>query len=179
MTKVMMAAMKTTMRTRVKWLCPICTRKILTTTKILPVQIEQSHFTHIPTCCLYPCNHHYLHHCSNDLEFTSLFYLYFTYWTFFTDDDEDGDDESDDGSDEEDGEDEGEMTLSDLYGKNLDDDEDGEDFVEGDGEEEDDDGNFPAFCFEFLCKNLVIFYVLKLASNIEIFVEFWIFCFFF
>jgi len=55
------------------------------------------------------------------------------------DDDEDGDDESDDGSDEEDGEDEGEMTLSDLYGKNLDDDEDGEDFVEGDGEEEDDD----------------------------------------
>jgi len=55
------------------------------------------------------------------------------------DDDEDGDDESDDGSDEEDDEDEGEMTLSDLYKKNLDDDEDGEDFVEGDGEEEDDD----------------------------------------
>ena len=69
---------------------------------------------------------------------------------FFTDDDEDGDDESDDGSDEEDDEDEGEMTLSDLYKKNLDDDEDGEDFVEGDGEEEDDDdGKFPAFCFEF------------------------------
>jgi len=55
------------------------------------------------------------------------------------DDDEDGDDESDDGSDEDDDEDEGEMTLSDLYKKNLDDDEDGEDFVEGDGEEEDDD----------------------------------------
>jgi len=55
------------------------------------------------------------------------------------DDDEDGDDESDDGSDEDDDEDAGEMTLSDLYGKNLDDDEDGEDFVEGDGEEEDDD----------------------------------------
>jgi hypothetical protein len=44
--------------------------------------------------------------------------LYFTY-DFFTDDDEDGDDESDDGSDEEDGEDEGEMTLSDLYKKDL------------------------------------------------------------
>ena len=101
------------------------------------------------------------------------YFIYISHIEFcFTDDDEDGDDESDDGSDEDDGEDEGEMTLSDLYGKNLDDDEDGEDFVEGDGEEEDDDGNFPAFCFEFLCKNLVIFYVLKLASNIEIFVEF-------
>jgi len=53
------------------------------------------------------------------------------------DDDEDGDEEeSDDGSDDE--EDDGEMTISDLYKKNLDDDEDGEDFVE-DGEEEDDD----------------------------------------
>lgn len=55
------------------------------------------------------------------------------------DDDEDGDDESGDGSEEESDEDEGEMTLSDLYKKNLDDDEDGEDFVEGEGEEEDDD----------------------------------------
>jgi len=61
------------------------------------------------------------------------------------DDDEDGEDGEDDdqsdleGSDEEDDEEEeGEMTLSDLYKKNLDDDEDGEDFVE-DGEEEDDD----------------------------------------
>jgi len=53
------------------------------------------------------------------------------------DDDEDGEEESDDGS-EDDDEDDGEMTLSDLYKKNLDDDEDGEDFVE-DGEEEDDD----------------------------------------
>merc|ERR1712088_913209 len=69
-------------------------------------------------------------------------------------DDADADDndeeESDDGvnggeeGDEEDGEDrddedEGEMTLSDLYKKNLDDDEDGEDFVEEGEEEEDDD----------------------------------------
>jgi acidic leucine-rich nuclear phosphoprotein 32 family protein A/C/D len=54
------------------------------------------------------------------------------------DDGEDDDDEvegeedeedSDELSDEED--DDGEMTLSDLYKKNLDDDEDGEDFVEG------------------------------------------------
>ena len=95
---------------------------------------------------------------------------------FFSDDDEDGDDESDDGSDEDDDEDAGEMTLSDLYGKNLDDDEDGEDFVEGDGEEEDDDGKFPAFCFEFLWAEYVLFEVLP--SNIEIFVEFWSFVFF-
>ena len=42
------------------------------------------------------------------------------------------------GSDESGSEDDGEMTLSDLYKKNLDDDEDGEDYAE-DGEEEDDD----------------------------------------
>jgi len=54
------------------------------------------------------------------------------------DDDEDGEEESDDGSEDDDEEEDGEMTLSDLYKKNLDDDEDGEDFVE-DGEEEDDD----------------------------------------
>jgi len=53
--------------------------------------------------------------------------------------DEDEDDAGEEDSEEEDEEeDEGEMTLSDLYKKNLDDDEDGEDFVE-DGEEEDDD----------------------------------------
>ena len=62
------------------------------------------------------------------------------------------------------------MTLSDLYGKNLDDDEDGEDFVEGDGEEEDDDGKFPAFFFEFLRAEYVLFEALP--SNNEIVVEF-------
>ena len=45
MMKVTTAAMKTTVRTRVKLPCPICTRKILTTTKIFLVQIEQSYFT--------------------------------------------------------------------------------------------------------------------------------------
>jgi len=58
-------------------------------------------------------------------------------------DEEDGDEgeEDEEDSDEEDSddEDEGEMTLSDLYKKNLDDDEDGEDFVEEGEEEEDDD----------------------------------------
>ena len=40
--------------------------------------------------------------------------------------------EEDSGEEEEESdEDDGEMTLSDLYKKNLDDDEDGEDFVEG------------------------------------------------
>ena len=40
--------------------------------------------------------------------------------------------EEDSGDEEEESdEDDGEMTLSDLYKKNLDDDEDGEDFVEG------------------------------------------------
>ena len=52
--------------------------------------------------------------------------------------DEDEDDGEEDSEEEDEEEDEGEMTLSDLYKKNLDDDEDGEDFVE-DGEEEDDD----------------------------------------
>jgi len=53
-------------------------------------------------------------------------------------DDDDGEDEEevegeeDSGDEEEESdEDDGEMTLSDLYKKNLDDDEDGEDFVEG------------------------------------------------
>ena len=85
-----------------------------------------------------------------------LFYLYFTYCIFFTDDHEDGDDESDDGSDEDDDEDEGELTLSDLYKKNLDDDEDGEDFVEGDGEEEDDEGKFFRYLKIFMCGSLHI-----------------------
>lgn len=53
------------------------------------------------------------------------------------DDEEDGDEDGEE-SEESDDEDAGELTLSDLYKKNLDDDEDGEDFVE-DGEEEDDD----------------------------------------
>ena len=40
--------------------------------------------------------------------------------------------EEDSGEEEEESDDDdGEMTLSDLYKKNLDDDEDGEDFVEG------------------------------------------------
>jgi len=57
------------------------------------------------------------------------------------DDDEVEGEEDEDDSDElsDDEEDDGEMTLSDLYKKNLDDDEDGEDFVEGEEEEEDDD----------------------------------------
>jgi len=61
-------------------------------------------------------------------------------------DDDDGEDEEevegeeDSGEEEEESdEDDGEMTLSDLYKKNLDDDEDGEDFVEGEEEEDDDD----------------------------------------
>jgi len=61
-------------------------------------------------------------------------------------DDDDGEDEEevegeeDSGDEEEESdEDDGEMTLSDLYKKNLDDDEDGEDFVEGEEEEDDDD----------------------------------------
>merc|ERR1711881_75678 len=58
-------------------------------------------------------------------------------------DEEESDDEGANGAeegDEDDGEDDdGEMTLSDLYKKNLDDDEDGEDFVEGEEEEDDDD----------------------------------------
>jgi len=60
-------------------------------------------------------------------------------------DDDDGEDEEVEGEEdsgeeeEESDEDDGEMTLSDLYKKNLDDDEDGEDFVEGEEEEDDDD----------------------------------------
>lgn len=61
-------------------------------------------------------------------------------------DEDDGEDEDDlegeeDEEDEEesDEEDDGEMTLSDLYKKNLDDDEDGEDYAEGEEEEDDDD----------------------------------------
>merc|ERR1711881_417145 len=57
------------------------------------------------------------------------------------DDDEVEGEEDEDDSDElsDDEEDDGEMTLSDLYKKNLDEDEDGEDFVEGEEEEDDDD----------------------------------------
>merc|ERR1739847_182516 len=55
------------------------------------------------------------------------------------DGDEGEEDEEDSDEEDSDGEDEGEMTLSDLYKKNLDDDEDGEDFVEEGEEEEDDD----------------------------------------
>lgn len=54
------------------------------------------------------------------------------------DDDDDEEEDDEDGEEESSDDDAGELTLSDLYKKNLDDDEDGEDFVE-DGEEEDDD----------------------------------------
>ena len=107
------------MRKRVKWLFDLY-KKISTTTKILLVQIEQIHFTLIPIA-VFTAAIITIFIAVQMISSLRPYFIYISLIEFsFTDDDEDGDDESDDGSDEDDGEDEGEITLSDLYKKNLD-----------------------------------------------------------